>query len=73
VPRNGLGNFAVAMNVVRKVTTITILQNKVNSILSLQPTEHSRAVIIAMKEQCLTQSDPGMQKQVIPRSPRKGE
>lgn len=39
VPRNGLGNFAaVAMNVGRKVTTIAILQNKVNYIISLQPT-----------------------------------
>ena len=36
MPSDGLGNFAMMMNISRKVTTITILQNKVNSILSLQ-------------------------------------
>lgn len=36
VPCHSLGDFAVAMNVRRKVTTIAIFQNKVKSILSLQ-------------------------------------
>lgn len=36
MPSDGLGNFAMFINISRKVTTITILQNKVNSILSLQ-------------------------------------
>ncbi len=47
MPRGGLRNFAMTTNIRRKVTTITILQNKVNSILSLQSTKTPNTTLLS--------------------------